>query len=61
MPLRGSSISGVRERYVLAIDLGTGSVKTTLVSTQAEVIAPASREIPMLHLPGGGAEQDPAQ
>jgi len=54
-------MSGVRERYVLAIDLGTGAVKTALVSTQAEVVAPASREIRMLHLPGGGAEQDPAQ
>ena len=49
-------MSGARERYVLAIDLGTGAVKTALVSTQAEVVAPASREIRMLHLPGGGAE-----
>lgn len=47
------------ERYVLAIDLGTGAVKTALVSANAEVVASASRDITMLHLPGGGAEQDP--
>ncbi len=52
---------GSGERYVLAIDLGTGAVKTALVSSQAEVVAPASRDIAMLHLPGGGAEQDPDQ
>lgn len=49
------------ERYVLAVDLGTGSVKTALVSAQAEVAASANRPIRMLHLPGGGAEQDPAE
>lgn len=54
-------MSGAPERYVLAIDLGTGAVKTALVSAHAEVVAPAAREIRTLHLPGGGAEQDPNQ
>lgn len=54
-------MTGNPERYVLAIDLGTGSVKTALVSTHAEVLAPAGREIRTLHFPGGGAEQDPDQ
>ncbi len=57
----GCLVSAVPERYVLAIDLGTGSVKTALVSAQAEVAASAARPFPMIHLPGGGAEQDPAQ
>jgi xylulokinase len=47
------------ERYVLAIDMGSGSVKAALVSRQGEVIASANREIHTRYLPGGGAEQDP--
>jgi xylulokinase len=47
------------ERCVLAIDLGSGSVKVALVSKRAEVVASANRPIRTELLPGGGAEQDP--
>lgn len=49
------------DRYVLAIDLGSGSVKAALVSRRGEVVASANRPIHTLQLPGGGAEQDPHQ
>jgi xylulokinase len=48
-------------RYLLAIDMGTGTAKAALVSRQGRIAATAIREIGMLHLPGGGAEQDPEQ
>lgn len=49
------------EKYVLAIDMGSGSAKAALVSNRAEVAASALRTIDTIMLPGGGAEQDPAQ
>lgn len=48
-------------RYVLAIDMGSGSVKAAVVSINAEVAASAIGQIPTHLLPGGGAEQDPAE
>ena len=50
----------VAEHYVLAIDLGTGGPKVALVSTSGTVVAHAHRPVPLHLLPGGGAEQDPA-
>jgi xylulokinase len=47
-------------RYVLAIDMGTGTVKAAVVSNQGEIVGAAMRGIATQQLPGGGAEQDPA-
>lgn len=47
--------------FILAIDLGTSAVKTTLVSSTGEALAVQTRPIETRLLPGGGAEQDPAQ
>lgn len=49
----------MNERYVLAIDMGTGAVKVALISRAAEVAASATRPIGTRLLPQGGAEQDP--
>lgn len=54
-------MSAAGERYVLAIDMGSGAVKAALVSSRAEVAASAMREISVRRLPGGGAEQDPEE
>lgn len=49
-----------KNKYILAIDLGTSGPKVTLVTVDGEVIT-YKREKTKLHLlPGGGAEQDPA-
>jgi xylulokinase len=48
-----------RERYVLAIDMGSTSLKAAVVSNEGEVAASALRSISTQFLPGGGAEQDP--
>jgi xylulokinase len=49
------------ERYVLAIDMGSSSVKATLVSRHGELAGTGLRNLDILLLPGGGAEQDPEQ
>ncbi|MFZ0888697.1 MAG: FGGY-family carbohydrate kinase [Candidatus Binataceae bacterium] len=49
------------DKYVLAIDMGTGSVKAALVSEHGEVVSSALRSIHTVMLPGGGAEQDPEE
>ncbi len=46
--------------YVLAIDLGTGGPKVALVSTDGEVTGHEFEKNGLTLLPGGGAEQDPA-
>jgi xylulokinase len=48
-------------KYVLAIDLGSGSYKAAIVSDIGEVIASAEENITTHLLPDGGAEQDPEQ
>jgi xylulokinase len=45
--------------HVLAIDLGTGTLKVALVGLDGSVAAAAMRPIATHELPGGGAEQDP--
>jgi xylulokinase len=47
------------EKYILAIDHGTGGPKTAIVSTHGDVIDWAFQEVPLLAEKGGGVEQDP--
>ncbi len=49
------------QKYVLAIDMGSGSAKAALVSNRGEVVASGLRPIRTILLPGGGAEQDPEE
>ncbi len=46
--------------YILAFDLGTGGPKVALVSSDGEVVGHEVEKTELLLLPGGGAEQDPA-
>lgn len=46
-------------RYVLAIDLGSGGPKVGVVDEQGVVCASAAERVETVFLPGGGAEQDP--
>ena len=47
-------------RYILAVDLGTSGCKTALVSLEGRVAGWAFAQVPLHILPGGGAEQVPA-
>jgi xylulokinase len=49
------------EKYVLAVDLGTGGPKVGLVDQWGRVICSASSHAPTLFLPDGGVEHDPAE
>jgi xylulokinase len=44
---------------LLAIDLGTSGPKVALTTTRGELVASAVESVPLMLLPGGGAEQDP--
>ncbi len=46
--------------YILAFDLGTGGPKVAFVSSDGEVIGHEVEKTGLILLPGGGAEQDPA-
>ncbi len=48
-----------RDKYVLAIDLGTGGPKTALVSMRGEVAGHELIPVETRHLPDGGVVQDP--
>ena len=48
-----------KNKYILAIDLGTSGPKTALVSVYGEVVGSEFKDTPIILLPGGGAEQDP--
>ncbi|HQG32050.1 MAG TPA: FGGY-family carbohydrate kinase [Deltaproteobacteria bacterium] len=48
------------DKYILSIDLGTSGPKTALVSVCGEVACSEFEPTPLILLPGGGAEQDPA-
>ncbi len=50
-----------KEKYILAIDLGTSGPKSALVSTKGEVIDSAFVENDLNLLSDGGAEQDPEE
>jgi xylulokinase len=47
--------------FVLALDMGSGSVKAALVSRRGELAGAGFSAIDTILLPNGGAEQDPAQ
>jgi xylulokinase len=44
---------------ILAIDLGTGGPKVSLVTTHGAVLATGFEPTPLIHTPDGGIEQDP--
>ena len=48
-----------QNKYILAIDHGTGGPKSAIVSTQGEVIEWAFQETPLYASKGGSVEQDP--
>ncbi|MGH9097311.1 MAG: FGGY family carbohydrate kinase, partial [Acidimicrobiales bacterium] len=56
----GAATTGSGERYVLAVDLGTGGPKVAVVSTAGRIVAHGFAGVPLHLLDGGGAEQDPA-
>jgi len=45
-------------KYILSIDLGTSGPKVALVSTDGEIAGHFFAPVPLILLPGGGAEQD---
>ncbi len=47
--------------YVLAIDLGSSTLKTAIVADSGAVVASAEAPVSTHLLPGGGAEQDPRE
>ncbi|MEO9007923.1 MAG: FGGY family carbohydrate kinase, partial [Candidatus Dormibacter sp.] len=50
----------IGEPWILALDLGTGGLKTGAVSMSGEVLAHAMAHLHTNYLPDGGAMQDPA-
>jgi xylulokinase len=48
-----------KDKFILAIDLGTSGPKTALISIYGEVLASEFADTPVILYPGGGAEQDP--
>ena len=50
--------AAMSEPHILAIDLGTSSLKLALVSVKGEVAGFTTRALPISYLPGGGCEQD---
>lgn len=52
-------MAGAVQPQVLAIDLGTSGMKAALVAADGTVTGWAERPVPLVVLPGGGAEQDP--
>jgi xylulokinase len=55
----GAGAGDGHERFVLAVDLGTGGPKVAVVSTGGRIVSHASEPISLHLLDGGGAEQDP--
>ena len=54
-------MSTQKEKYVLAIDIGTSTTKSALVSVRGEVVDMESEKNRLILLAHGGAEQDPDQ
>ena len=50
--------AAMSDPHILAIDLGTSSLKLALVSVKGEVAGFTTRALPISYLPGGGCEQD---
>ncbi len=62
MSTDGPTEAGVPdERYVLAVDLGTGGPKVAVVASTGRIVAHAFEPIHLHLLDGGGAEQDPGE
>jgi len=57
----GPGTSGPERSYVLVIDLGTGGPKTAVVEDTGRIVSHAAEKTTTHLLPGGGAEQDPAE
>jgi xylulokinase len=51
----------VTEKWILAVDIGTGGLKTGAVSLRGEVLAHSIGHLHTSYLPDGGAVQDPAE
>ena len=49
------------DKYVLAIDLGTGGPKVGLVDQRGQVVCSANAAVQLFFLPDGGAEHDPGE
>jgi len=49
------------DTYVLAVDHGTSGIKNSIISMSGCVVDSAYYKTPVVHLPGGGAEQDPEE
>jgi len=54
--VRGGPAGG--DGLVLAVDLGTTALKVGLVTLAGQVVATECHDLPLVLLPGGGAEQD---
>ncbi|MDI6725869.1 MAG: FGGY-family carbohydrate kinase [Smithellaceae bacterium] len=54
-------MSAIREKFILALDLGTSGPKAALVNTQGEIVAHSFEKNEVILLPDGGAEQCPEQ
>ena len=52
-------MSDLKDKYILAIDLGTSGSKTALANAAGEIIDFDFQAVPLQLLPGGGAEQNP--
>ncbi len=48
-------------KYVLAIDMGTGGPKVGLVNQEGGVVSSASAQTQVIFVPNGGAEHDPVE
>ncbi len=48
------------ERYILAIDLGTSGPKVAITTASGQIVGTSVAETPVIFLPHGGVEQDPA-
>ncbi len=53
--------SSIPLKYVLAIDMGSGSTKAAIVSSAGEVVASAIRHTTTNFMAGGAVEQDPEE
>ncbi len=53
-------VTATSAHYIIAIDLGTSGPKVGLVSDRGEVLDHEFEETPLIFLPNGGAEEDPA-
>lgn len=51
-------MSATADKFVLAIDLGTGGPKVALVSMRGEIVGHETEDLALTMLPDGGAEQD---